>query len=56
MHHSSENLSVTFATHAPENVEHPVGRRREAHATARGGRGAGGGEGGPGVVARAEAV
>ena len=27
---------------APEDVEHPVGRRREAHAVAPGGAGAGG--------------
>jgi hypothetical protein len=46
----------TSAIQPPENVERPVGRRREAHGAARGGRGAGGGEGGPGIVARAEAV
>jgi L-alanine-DL-glutamate epimerase-like enolase superfamily enzyme len=39
-------LSTTIAI-APEDVEHPVGRRREAHAKALGGAGAGdGGAGG----------
>jgi hypothetical protein len=41
---------------APEDVEHAVGRRRKAHAEARGGAGAGGGQRRPGVVRRAEAV
>jgi hypothetical protein len=41
---------------APEDVEHPVGRRREAHPGARGGAGAGGRQRRPGVGRRAEAV
>jgi hypothetical protein len=41
---------------APEDVEHPVGRRREAHVGARGGAGAGGRQRRPGVDRRAEAV
>jgi hypothetical protein len=50
-------IVVTKAdTSAPEDVEHPVGRRREAHYDARGGGGAGGGQRRPGVVRRAEAV
>jgi hypothetical protein len=44
------------ATSAPEDVEHPVGRRRKAYVVARGGAGAGGRQRCPGVGRRAEAV
>jgi hypothetical protein len=40
----------------PEDVEHPVGRRSEAHVVAPGGAGAGGKQRCPGVGRRAEAV
>ena len=43
------------AAPAPEDVEHPVRRRREAHVVSCRGR-AGDGEGGPRVAGRAEAV
>jgi hypothetical protein len=41
---------------APEDVEHAIGRRREAHAEAQGGAGAGRRQRRPGVGRRAEAV
>ena len=47
---------LSTAVMAPEDVEHPVGRRREAHAPAQGGARAGGGQRRPGVGRRAEAV
>jgi hypothetical protein len=46
----------TVAAPAPEDVEHAVGRRCEAHAVARGGSRAGGGQRRPGVGRCAEAV
>jgi hypothetical protein len=47
---------LSTAVIAPEDVEHPVGRRREAHAVAPGGAGAGWGQRRPGVGRWAEAV
>jgi hypothetical protein len=44
------------AARAPEDVEHPVGRRREAHVGTRGGAGAGRRQRRPGVGRRAVAV
>jgi hypothetical protein len=49
-------LPYITSVNAPENVEHPVGRRRQAHGTARGGAEAGGRQRRPGVSRRAEAV
>jgi hypothetical protein len=49
-------LPHVTAAIAPEDVELPVGRRREAHGGARGGAGAGGRQRRPGVGRRAEAV
>jgi hypothetical protein len=53
-----QRISCPLLPHvtAPEDVEHPVGRRREAHAHARGWDGAGGRQRRPGVGRRAEAV
>jgi hypothetical protein len=47
---------LSTAVIAPEDVEHAVGRRREAHAVAPGGARAGGRQRRPGVGRRAEAV
>jgi hypothetical protein len=46
----------TIRAPAPEDVEHPVGRRREAHKAAPGGAGARRVQRRPGVGRRAEAV
>jgi hypothetical protein len=46
----------TTCAKAPEDVEHPVGRRREAHGLAHGGGGARRRQRRPGVGRRAEAV
>jgi hypothetical protein len=40
--HHPRTAPLSTAVCAPEDVEHPVGRRREAHAVAPGGAGAGG--------------
>jgi hypothetical protein len=54
--HHPRTAPLSTAVIAPEDVEHPVGRRREAHATAPGGARAGGGQRRPGVGRWAEAV
>jgi hypothetical protein len=50
---ASEAIAVSFAA---KDVEHPVGRRREAHMVARGGGGARRRQRSPGVGRRAESV
>jgi hypothetical protein len=52
----SRTAPLSTAVIAPEDVEHPVGRRREAHAVAPGGARAGGGQRRIRVGRRAEAV
>jgi hypothetical protein len=55
-HRSCPIHPLFTAVPAPEDVEHPVGRRREAHVGARGGAGARRRQRRPGVGRRAEAV
>jgi hypothetical protein len=55
-HHPLDTVVAPDVAYAPKDVEHAVGRRREAHAVARGGAGARRGQRRPGVGHRAEAV